>query len=641
MNLLHTSGASALSMTLLHSLWQGLVITSMAGFFIKVFATQNSSAKYFIKTGAFFLIFASSLVTFVILSQPQKGIISSITFSEAFSSTIGTSASSGSYLEMITNYLQTHQSWIVLGWAMGAFLFSLRFAAGIAYLKYLRIHSLPVENNWNETLKKLSARLGIDRLVQLYESIQVKTPVTMGYLKPIILMPIGLMSGLNTQQVEVILIHELEHIRRHDYLINFIQSLGETIFFFNPFVWILSASIRNERENCCDDAVLREGYDPQLYATTLFELESLRFENATLALSLAGNKNQLLNRIKRIMEQSAKNQKGKEKFIPLVLLVLGLVFASWLSINPNEVPDASKKMVSADTSVSPKKSMSYSRKSIVTYDEQGKPHEEMAESFEGDESFSKFYVAPDFNLPELPEMIEFAELAEMTELEAMPEMYKIDEAFPQFETVSFPVLAFPSVFPLNTDTLPDMNYFERGMDREKMKEFESNFKKQFKEKFGDFYSKNRVELEKIMADAEQKMAMMDERMAANMEILSLQPPMAEEQINEARVAQKLALEQMLKSEGQMKVMVDQLRKEELNLKVMEENMKQFEKELTQQLIRDGYLKKGETMDGVNFNFTDEGIRINGQKIKSADEPKYKELHKKYFNSKPRGRHRPE
>src|SRR6478736_8281475 len=371
---------SALSMTLLHSLWQGLAFMVAAVVIIKAFAIRSASVKYVIKTGAFFLLFASVIVTFFILSQPAKEILSapslsSITIKNSISNTEGSS-----YLKVFTHFLQSNQQWIVLGWLTGTFIFSLRFIAGIIYLKYLCTRALPAEETWNRTLKNLSSQLGIDRVIQLCESIQVQTPIVTGYLKPVILMPIGLMAGLTTQQVEVILIHELEHIRRHDYLVNFLQSLGETIFFFNPFVWILSAWIRNERENCCDDAVLREGYDPKLYATTLYELEASRLQNTRLALALTGNKNQLLNRIKRIMEHSAKNQKGKEKFIPVVLLVLGLVFASWLSINPKEIKQAEEKNEIADTTVTPK-TMGYSRKSIITFDENGKPHEEVVETF--------------------------------------------------------------------------------------------------------------------------------------------------------------------------------------------------------------------------------------------------------------------
>src|SRR5690606_8513761 len=103
---------------------------------------------------------------------------------------------------------------------------------------------------------------------------------------------------------------------RHDYIINLFQSLLETIFFFNPFVWMISSAIRREREFCCDDEVVRRNGSPLTYAKALAQLEEIRHSKPVFALSLAENKNQLLNRIKRIMEKSAKNYSGRERIIP-------------------------------------------------------------------------------------------------------------------------------------------------------------------------------------------------------------------------------------------------------------------------------------------------------------------------------------
>ncbi len=630
MNAFNTSWIGALSMTLLHSLWQGMAITLLTAFILKVFGIRNSSSKYIIKTGAFFALFVSIVITFFVVLQPGKEIAANTIISGYLTQTPVITIENNSYLNTVTDYLQTHQLWIVLGWAMGTFLFSLRFVAGIAYLKYLRLKAIPADDSWSNSLKDLSAKLGIDRIVQLYESIQVQTPIAMGYLKPVILMPIGLMAGLSAQQVEVILIHELEHIRRHDYLINFIQSLGETILFFNPFVWILSAWIRNERENCCDDAVLREGYDPKLYATTLYELESARLQHAGLALALTGNKNQLLNRIKRIMEHSAKNQKGKEKFIPLVLVVLGLVFASWLSINPKEVAEvAAKQIAASDTLINPKtKTETYSRKSVITYDVNGKPHEEVIETYsgDGDDEFDFGFDMPD--APDAPDMSAFN--------------FNLDPAFATMPDM-VPDFAF------DFDTLPEFQHFTITLNDERMSQYEITLKNEMKEKFGDFYAKNGEKLEKIMTEIHEKMARMDEQRTHfapipaiplhEMEEAKLAQLQAMEEMKLAELNRKISEDQMLRNEEVMKIHEEEMRRHEADMKVMETKLQKFEKELTEMLIQDGYLKKGQTMQGVNFNFTDEGISINGQKIKAADEPKYRKLNHKYFGESVR--HRPE
>jgi len=600
MNAFNTSWTSALSMTLLHSLWQGLLITLLTTLILKIFVIKSSYVKYFIKTGAFFFLFASAFATFFILSEPAKEILS-VSPLPAF--TVQSSMPTVqpiSYLLSITNYLQANQHWIVFGWIVGTFLFSLRFAAGVAYLKYLRVHALPVDEKWNNILKNLSNKLGINRVVQLYESVRIQTPMAIGYLKPVILMPIGLMAGLSTQQVEVILIHELEHIRRHDYLINFIQSLGETIFFFNPFVWILSAWIRNERENCCDDAVLREGYDPKLYATTLYELEVSRLQNTGLALALTGNKNQLLNRIKRIMERSAKNQKGKEKFIPVVLLVLGLVFASWLSINPKEVGarDTSvlKASVNGDTTKNPT-TTTYSRKSVITYDANGKPHEEVIETFIGDEGEFDF----GFDMPNAPDTPEVADLANLIEIPEIGDIHSMMAPLQnmKFDMVPSPVVPFPSSFNFNIDTLPELTHYNIILDDELMSEFEAILK-------SDFNIKNQAEMEKVMAEVQAKVAKMNQQMAFDVAHIAPVPSIPAEALHEAELAQIHAMEAIRVSEEQMKLAEELMGRNEAHTKVMEEKMKQFEKEPlifipssvkwkvmpSTMLIKDSHLKKG-------------------------------------------------
>ena len=113
-------------------------------------------------------------------------------------------------------------------------------------------------------LERVSQRLGLRRATQILQSTLVQVPVVAGYFRPVILVPMSVISGLPASQLEAILAHELAHIRRHDYLVNLLQTLVETVFFYHPGVWWLSRQIRNERENCCDDlavAVVGSGVD--------------------------------------------------------------------------------------------------------------------------------------------------------------------------------------------------------------------------------------------------------------------------------------------------------------------------------------------------------------------------------------------
>ena len=122
----------------------------------------------------------------------------------------------------------------------------------------------------------MARRLGIRRAVQLMESSLTDVPGVVGWFSPVILFPVGALAGLGPGQVQLIITHELAHVRRHDYLLNLIQTGVETLFFYHPGVWWLSRRIRLEREHCCDDIVVAEFTDRRLYAEALAEIERLR-----------------------------------------------------------------------------------------------------------------------------------------------------------------------------------------------------------------------------------------------------------------------------------------------------------------------------------------------------------------------------
>lgn len=159
--------------------------------------------------------------------------------------------------------------------------------------------------NYRLFVQKISAQLAIGKNVFVYLSQLVTSPATVGYLKPIILLPLAALSNLSTRQVEAILLHELSHIKRYDYLVNFLISIISTFLYFNPFVKQFIKTIDEERENCCDELVLQFGYDKVGYASALLTLEKLSVTGCPLALRAAG-KNYLLNRIEKIIGMEKK-----------------------------------------------------------------------------------------------------------------------------------------------------------------------------------------------------------------------------------------------------------------------------------------------------------------------------------------------
>jgi hypothetical protein len=157
--------------------------------------------------------------------------------------------------------------------------------------------------HWRQRITVLCHQLGISKPVRLLESKIVKLPVVFGQLKPVILVPLGLLAQLAPEQVEAILLHELAHIRRCDYLVNLLQNIIETLFFFNPALLWLSSLIRDERENCCDDVAIDQLKSRKQYIESLISFkERAMYISPLSAVGFAGRKNSFINRVRRIVE---------------------------------------------------------------------------------------------------------------------------------------------------------------------------------------------------------------------------------------------------------------------------------------------------------------------------------------------------
>jgi hypothetical protein len=185
--------------------------------------------------------------------------------------------------------------------------------------------------------------MGIRREVRFFWSDRVREPITLRHLKPIVLFPIGLVNQLSMAQVEVILLHELSHIKRWDYLVNWLQSILELLFFFHPAVWWLSAQVREAREHCCDDLVLQAGRQQRLlYAKTLAQVSAYSLHSKSkLVMSLNGNKNEFTTRIQRLFGQFDQRISWQKPIlsglIMIMLLVLSLAYAPELTANENSL----------------------------------------------------------------------------------------------------------------------------------------------------------------------------------------------------------------------------------------------------------------------------------------------------------------
>lgn len=178
----------------------------------------------------------------------------------------------------------------------------LQFIRNYRYVNVIRNYGLSkAAVEWRMFVRKVAAQMGIKKPVHIWVSDLVTSPVTIGYIKPVILVPLAAINQLSTQQLEAVILHELAHIRRFDYLLNLILKFIQSILYFNPFVKAFVKIVEREREKSCDEMVMQFQYDPYGYASALLELEKVNHLPKTLAVAAGGKKNDLLHRVEWIM----------------------------------------------------------------------------------------------------------------------------------------------------------------------------------------------------------------------------------------------------------------------------------------------------------------------------------------------------
>lgn len=327
----------ALGYTVFHALWQSvLLFFPLQGL---LFFTKKSKQRYRIQFSAFTLLFVAFVTTFIIewkdaISIQHAGIaITQWMHTDYWAANIPHATSvQTSWWQRLSHIIHDPvlikmMPFISIGYVLGLLFFAFRMAFSLRILKALRHQTFPVSELLQQKFDGWLQALKIKQKVALVFSEKVNVPMMMGYLKPIVILPFALVNQLDMEQTEAILIHELSHVKRKDYLFNMLQSVMEVFMFFNPMVWWLSAAIRKEREHCCDDEVLNQTAAPVIYAAALYQLELTR-SNLQPALAASGNNNKytLLTRIKRIIDMKTTQNRRPQGMLLAIITVL--IFAA-------------------------------------------------------------------------------------------------------------------------------------------------------------------------------------------------------------------------------------------------------------------------------------------------------------------------
>jgi uncharacterized protein (TIGR03435 family) len=308
MNAMHLFAAQPwverLGITLLHFLWQGVLIAAVYAAVRRGIArSASANIRYMLACVALVAMAAAPVLTWNLLRPPSPGSVAA-TFTAPVSAATAAVRnapapfSGGADFAKPSPFLPC----VVTVWFAGAMAFWLRLLGGWVLAERLRSRLVrPAPPEWQQALDRLKNSIRVFRPVRLLVSGLVEAPAVVGWLRPALLVPVGALAGLPRGQVEALLLHELAHIRRHDYLVNALQSIVEALLFYHPAVWWISGHIRTERELCCDDMAVAVTGDPVTYARALAELESASPVHFKTAMAASGGL--LAHRIARLLGQ--------------------------------------------------------------------------------------------------------------------------------------------------------------------------------------------------------------------------------------------------------------------------------------------------------------------------------------------------
>jgi soluble lytic murein transglycosylase-like protein len=279
---------AAFAQTLLHSLWQCLVIAAALWLVLRLLPRAGSSLRYGACCAALTAMPGASILTFCWLLASPRAL------------EVVAAPAAGSQLDLSLA--------LSCAWALGCATMLFRLGLGVTHLGRQVKRARPIESRWQAHVDGLALRLGLRRHVALLASSEVDTPLVIGWLRPVILVPLGALTALPPAYIEALLLHELGHARRLDYLINLLQTCIEALLFYHPAAHWVSACLRAEREHCCDDLALATMGDRLGYARALEAMEVWRAPARALALAATGGS--LRGRIARIVRAEGPSGRG-------------------------------------------------------------------------------------------------------------------------------------------------------------------------------------------------------------------------------------------------------------------------------------------------------------------------------------------
>jgi beta-lactamase regulating signal transducer with metallopeptidase domain len=352
-----------LGWTLLHFVWQGALVWSLVVLMINGFNSMGAQMRYRVLLAGLVVMIGSPIATAIYLaaavapassemsrlptiSGPDPALATSSTVRGsrdllADPQSLAVENSSGSHVEPLSAWkmgrlsvaIQRHMGWLVWSWLAGVVLLHFRLGCGLWQVFHWRLRSRLVRSKsvlgYFESVKR---RLGVGSSIRLYHSSGVRVPIVLGWVKPIVIVPSALITGMTTAELESIFAHELAHLRRNDHWVNLLQVFAEKFLFYHPAVWTVSRQLRIEREFCCDDAALLICSDRLVLVQALAKLEEFRSLSNQLAMASSGGA--LMTRLRRIISGSdAVSRRRLANVVPPIAVAGFVALAIAMSAN--------------------------------------------------------------------------------------------------------------------------------------------------------------------------------------------------------------------------------------------------------------------------------------------------------------------
>jgi len=339
----------AIGWTLVHFVWQGTAIAVITVWVLASLRRSTANVRYCIACLGLAVMAAVSLLTFA--GQLGKDAVEygagakspGVAAEEVRFPSISVAAERSVARMNIEAWFPAAVGF----WIAGVTLLSVRMMAAWLLIQRMRRSATIAAEELAEAARVVASRLGIVRPVQILQSVLVSVPTAVGAIRPAILWPASLASGLSPAQIEAVIAHELAHIRRFDYFVNLLQTGVETLLFYHPAVWLVSGRIRSEREHCCDDLAVSVCGDRLTYVSALASLEELRPDRPTLA--LAANGGSLIHRVQRLLDRSPAHDRRDPVWVLVAIATLVLMFAADRSVGTPAASPSSPAAVPAAT----------------------------------------------------------------------------------------------------------------------------------------------------------------------------------------------------------------------------------------------------------------------------------------------------